>query len=287
MLGKLAGQLQLNSYTAGALSSTFIPDMSKADFRRFILDPDTNRFMLFGYETAVDNSHLLMQVYSEEITSFQKSDFNIGITSHQFVGTNPTSCFITYYSRFDLEILNDSQEPIDSFYINGLWDENSTAGVCSTYWFCYATQFSYAINEHINPGQSVNIEVGIIHGSFSPLPACFWVSSPNDQPDRDPSDDKICININVSTADLIKKDLAVKAFPNPASEIIQFHLPEAWKNKMYDLRITDITGRTIKSKKISETNPSDRVGELPDGIYLAIFRSVDGEEIATSFVVSK
>lgn len=291
VLGKDNDQLVLNIYGSGNLISTFIPDTVKADFRQFVPDPFSGKLMLIGYETAVENAHLLVQMYDLQNTTFEKSNFNLRLNETNLINSYVSQCSLvdsTGRNIMNFKIENLSASAVDSFYINASWNVDDLAIFCTNMDFCNDGQFAIKIISNLGPGDIyTSPDIYLQTGNSSIVPACFWVSSPNDQPDRDPSDDKICININVSTADLIKKDLAVKAFPNPASEIIQFHLPEAWKNKMYDLRITDITGRTIKSKKISETNPSDRVGELPDGIYLAIFRSVDGEEIATSFVVSK
>jgi len=82
-------------------------------------------------------------------------------------------------------------------------------------------------------------------------------------------------------------DERAMAYPVPASEALSFILPEIWETAHYSLSIVDITGRIIHVQQGSGKNMSSSVSSFAEGIYFAVFASLNGDFIRVSFVVSR
>ncbi len=77
-----------------------------------------------------------------------------------------------------------------------------------------------------------------------------------------------CGNLNFSAVEELEKLNIVRIFPNPAQDNINISVNDAHKtNSTYHLLISDITGKKVYSKTISQTTNID-VSMLPNGVYI-------------------
>jgi hypothetical protein len=76
-------------------------------------------------------------------------------------------------------------------------------------------------------------------------------------------------------------DLQIKVFPNPFNESVSIELP-VWINKGTTVKLTDITGKLVKSWKVDATHTLE-LSELPDGVYLLSFE-VDKKRVVRKVV---
>jgi hypothetical protein len=292
ILGELNGNVVLNSYVSGALQSSFVPDTTKADFRNFVLDINSDRLLLIGYETAVNNKHLILQMYDNQLPAITKSDYSIGISTFDIISGLFVQChpFIPNYPKamysVNVEVMNHSVLPVDSFYINGKWNATFIDEFyCSR--ICYDSQLVQKVIMHIDPGANVQVKVDFDAGVNPLLPVCFWTSAPNGQPDRDPSDDQMCFDIPLGLNELLIDQEIINVYPNPSVDETHFYFPQHWTSSTITFRISDVTGRTIETNDFSGTELTYSTANLPNGLYWVSFITDDGKMANVPLMVIK
>ncbi len=294
VLGELNNSVVLNSYENGLFISSFPIDTSKAQFIRFALNPNNQQFMLIGYESAVINKHLLMQVYDINAPSIVKSNENIALTGVDMISVTPSYCgnpFLhayLYYIQYDITIENRSDSVIQSLFINSQW-EPSWINVYGCNLYCYDYQKTLnKSNLNLAPGASAILPFSIVvSSSLSPLPICFWTSTPNGQPDRDPSDDQICFDIPLGLDEINLENNEIRAYPNPTQDITHFIFPENWTNKKIDYCISDLTGRKLEMNQCVGQSLTLSTAHLKEGLYFVVFKMDDGKRATIPLMVLK
>lgn len=305
-LGWINNEIHLKENVDGNDVLDFIPDTTKFVIQRFQFSLDNSAFYLLGYESAVDSKHLLMQKYSNEPSNFIRSNVDLALTSIVALNSRgiyckpynadeyPNSTWPIKYSLIPLRIVvtNNSENVINSFFINSDYEfqgqnpPTSGAAYCSIY--CRDSHFAklYKDTVTMQPGESKLIEYKLINGTdtITPLPICIWVTSPNFEPDRDPSNDKACIDIQVGLEEIqvSRDDLLI--YPNPAFD-------QLWiKNKDGELfnsiEIIDYSGKSIlKHEKDNSINSID-ISQLANGLYLIKLTNNSGINYTRKFIVS-
>ncbi len=66
----------------------------------------------------------------------------------------------------------------------------------------------------------------------------------------------------------IEDDASVKVHPNPTSDEVVITLPEAFKDDVKTVNLTDGNGKSAVAEKFSGTTHTLRIGRLPQGLYI-------------------
>ncbi|HPH82422.1 MAG TPA: T9SS type A sorting domain-containing protein [Flavobacteriales bacterium] len=295
VLGELNNVLVLNTYENGVAINSYPLDTSKAQFIRFALNPTNEQFMLIGYESAVINKHLLLQVYDMNAPEIEKSNENIALTAIEFQSVVPWHCgnpspYPVYFYGLEylVSIENRSDSTLQSCYINSQWTPSFAATIiCNQY--CYDEQKAvYLSNLNLAPDSSTTISFEfIVSGVLTPLPICFWTSTPNGQPDRDPSDDQICFDIPLGLNELNTEQTNINVYPNPSKDLTHFYFPENWPTIQLTYRISDLAGRIIETNICHGSQFDYSTTHLPEGLYWVSFKTDDGKTANVPLMVIK
>jgi len=278
ILGALSGEISVKTIQNNILINTFLPDTTDVDFRMLAVAPDEQKFMLIGYEsTHVPNNHLVIQVYGNEDVNYLKTQHNLAITAVNEAPVETLPCpsawspfqpNIKYYSAY-VQVSNTGSETINSFYINATWDSVSfyPFNVCPELMDCRKNVLSnHVVDQPINPDESVWVFVTFHEGprDFISQPVCYWVSTPNDQPDRNPADDQWCEIIYLGVDDNLKQD-NWQVYPNPATNNITIETSKFKLNS--DVIIMDMQGRVIWKNRLSNSSETFALPNIATGIY--------------------
>jgi len=285
----------------------FIPDTSKFHIKRFQFSADNSAFYLLGYESAVDNKHLLMQKFSIEPSDYLKSNLDIALTSIEALNTIAINCKPYYadewypgrewpiqYSIIPLRLVvtNLSDTVINSFFINSDYEFQgqeplySSSAFCSIY--CRDSHFSqiYSDTVSMQPGESKTIYYNVINGTdtITPLPLCIWVTSPNFQPDRNPNNDKVCLQIQVGFEELEVNFEALMIYPNPTNDRLSIQTSEG--ELINTIEIFDYLGKSVLRQNESNTIQTIDVSTLSAGLYLINLFEKSGKVYSRKFIVT-
>jgi len=233
--------------------------------------------MLLGYESATPQPHLLIQMYDSIPSAFQKTDLNLALISSELLLAEQQNCFSPYpainHFRIKLEVENTSASAIDSFFINGSWQPAAWLNIYACYLYCFAPQLAIKQNVHLNPGETASVEVDVSNGMLDPLPVCFWVSSPNGQSDRNPSDDRICMSVSVGLDELKPQLSDFTVIPNPASGVISVSFQNQPSGMSRNLELYDVSGRMVDRYAIQSSTTVIPIHQLAAGVY--ILKAID------------
>ena len=83
----------------------------------------------------------------------------------------------------------------------------------------------------------------------------------------------IALVLNAAINDVVKANLEISLWPNPATDIINIGIERQQSgNEMFSLSIVDMTGRLIRSKQVSsnQNHTTWNIQDLPRGAYLLV-----------------
>lgn len=180
----------------------------------------------------------------------------------------PISQYWAIQLRFDtifFNVTNNSLDTIHNFRIECDW---AAFGVqCSNYqqtWFMDHVSFL--------PGETRTFKLDpfrtdtITFGYHSPF--CFWIESPDDQPDMDPSNNYACgvAKLVLATQEM-KPDVHVQVYPNPVTDDLHVQY-----NRYADaeVRIYDPLGRISFMSKMYNSETTISLSSFPDGLYFLV-----------------
>ncbi|MGB3080891.1 MAG: T9SS type A sorting domain-containing protein [Saprospiraceae bacterium] len=133
------------------------------------------------------------EIFSLSIKEMMEED-SIIIDSFYDQGPDYTGYIYSFSGgKFKVKILNTGNQPVDSFWLNTVFNE------WTNYWFCApasASQRKYIIPK-LFPGDSTWVEFGDFDAILQrvlPVNFCFWTSGPDQHPDFIPEDDLYCLN---------------------------------------------------------------------------------------------
>ena len=306
-LGMINNEIHLKENINSNDVLDFIPDTSKFNIQRFQFSSDNSAFYLLGYESAVDNKHLLLQKFSNEPSDFIKSNIDIALKCIEALNTiavnckpsnadewYPNSIWPIKYSLIPLRLVvtNFSDTVINSFFINSDYEFQGQAppsyssAHCSIY--CRDSHFSKLFKDTVTmqPGESKTIRYNVINGTdtITPLPLCIWVTSPNFQPDRNPNNDKACVEIQVGFEELNTKNHDLGIYPNPANDRLSIQTSEG--ELIYSIEIFDYLGKSVLRQNESNTIQTIDVSTLSNGLYLINLFEKSGKVYSRKFIVN-
>lgn len=279
LLGTQNGVLWVKSISNNQVVGSFEPDTQKVDFRLLASSPSGDKFMLIGYETSVQNDHLVIQMYGSEAQELEKTNYNLAVTEVVEKPIEAISCipnapnpefFIYHKYATMVKVSNLGLDTISRFYLNGYWEQVAyyPSFICSLMNCRDSVLTQEFENLPIPPGEFVWVEVSFLEG-LSPIqvqPFCVWVSTPDGQPDRVPEDDQICLDIVLSTEKQEKKQAAFQLWPNPTNN--GFRIQHNLNGGEHLAKLVDMQGRLLASFPVFA---SDAWIALPENISAGIY----------------
>jgi len=301
-LGFINNEIHLIEFINNTEVLNFIPDTFKFDIQRFAFNVSSSEFYLIGYETAVDNKHLILQKFGYNVSNYQKTDFDLGLSDLKALNTYGSTCvtnpewypnttFSILFSSIQTEftVTNYSATAIDSFFVNADYEFQGTFPyyntVCNTN--CRDSYFSKKFIKHLEPGESLTLPLNLLNGNnvITPLPVCYWVSSPNFQPDRNPSNDKTCLLIPVSIDEVAKIDSEIRIYPNPTSDIL--NIVAASNLNIESMEIYDFSGKLMWSNDSSNNFQTLQVDQFANGVFMLRIIEKSGKSQGSRFIIQK
>lgn len=96
-------------------------------------------------------------------------------------------------------------------------------------------------------------------------------------------DDVTCQNVTINSVGTLEqsKDLGIKVFPNPASELLNFFIPV---NEAKYLVLLDATGKQVHQSEIKGSETTIEVNNLSNGLYIYAVQDVSGKTLYSSKV---
>ncbi len=176
------GLALVGKYTSGANAPAYPDDLYYSGRRQ-------------GWFDFYKNYHLeeTDEIFSLSIKEMIEED-SIIIDSFYDQGPDYTGYIYSFSGgKFKVKILNTGNQPVDSFWLNTVFNE------WTNYWFCApasASQRKYIVPK-LFPGDSTWIEFGDFNAILQrilPINFCFWTSGPDQHPDDIPEDDMYCLN---------------------------------------------------------------------------------------------
>jgi hypothetical protein len=279
LLGTQNGALWVKSISNNQVVGSFEPDTQKVDFRLLASSPSADKFILIGYETSVQNDHLVIQMYGSEAPELEKTNYNLAVTEVVEKPIEAISCLpdapnpeYYIYRKYAamVKVSNLGLDTISRFYLNGNWEEVAyyPSFICP-FMNCRDSVLSQEFeNMPIPPGEFVWVEVSFLEG-LSPIqvqPFCVWVSTPDGQPDRVPEDDQICLDIVLSTEEQEIKQAAFQLWPNPTND--GFRIQHNLSGDEHLAKLVDMQGRLLASFPVFA---SDAWIALPESISAGMY----------------
>jgi hypothetical protein len=277
---------KITSYdTAGNLLSTFTSVNDGVRMEQISLSE--NGVMLFGaYGSGPHNSvpvwhhterHQAMCSYfpgavfqhdpdsvSLRVTNIFRTE-DLTIQKHFTTGHNYTGDVYDFEGGdFYVEIENDGEVPIQSFWLNTVFDFTTNYNRCPP----KISNNRYYDSFFLPPGEKIIVHFGAVkafHQLNLPAEFCFWPSGPNRSPDDMPTEDVFCIEGIVATDDPVVQDIFIS--PNPANEEIYISCEENNQNLTYDLM--NNMGQVVAEGSIEAGNTREKIQtqDLLPGLY--------------------
>ena len=163
-----------------------------------------------------------------------------------------------YFNSIKLQISNNSSDTIWNCRVELDW-----GGI----YFCCTYQHTWVLEDMaLAPQESkqFTIDTFVMDAPYCGFhtPFCFWIESPNNQPDINPTDNYLCQPAKLVTGEAaILADSDFQLVPNPADQWV--YLPPGFYDDVY---IFGLDGSLIKHIPGLE-DTQIYIGDLPGGIY--------------------
>ena len=233
------------------------------DYPDFIYPNGREQGWIRFYPNAEEDS---LQIHSLSVVDIEQLELP-AVDSFFSPGPTPGTLYNITGGRFRIQVLNTGNVPVESFYINTVFNERIN------YWFCgpVSAGFKYYDNTSLDPGESIWVEFeDLLAQDQNTLPPqfCFWTSANNHLPDDMPEDDLHCIDNLVATYSQQPEFLQV--YPNPADEELMIKIPSEYAGSNWSL--VDVYGRILLGGDNLYASKID-VTELPAGFYFLMIGS--------------
>lgn len=170
------------------------------------------------------------------------------------------------YPTVMVSVQNFGNTVIESLNINARYP------TCS--FICYSLQPFFASFEgfQLLPGETMDFNMGVmnvlVNANIEVHDLCFWVSVPNNEIDRNPTNDNHCIEFIISDVENLLSENNIQIFPNPASKDFQIVFPAPLQERT-QLSIYDSSGKIVQIAQLekNKTQTTIDVKHLPKGLY--------------------
>jgi hypothetical protein len=191
---------------------------------------------------------------------------DLSIQKHFTTGHNYTGDVYDFEGGdFYIEIENDGEIPVRSFWLNTVFDFTTNYNRCPP----KISNNRYYDSFFLPPGERVIVHFGAVKAFYQlnlPAEFCFWPSGPNSSADDMPTEDVFCIEGIVATDDPIVQDVFIS--PNPANEEIKVSfITSTLETTNYT--IINAQGHIVQRGLLQAEVQHDviSVKDLPSGIY--------------------
>jgi len=227
---------------------------------------------VFGYETGHQNFHLMYQLYANTDAAYIKSNFDVTLGNLVSSVIPPFSCnagnitydFIDFTPTF--QVLNNTSETITELYVNGDYTFQSLNFGCN-YNPCIDSRFYQKLNVFIAPfsEQIITFPSILINSNQLIINYCYWLTAPEGQADRNPSDNMACDLINVGVEN-IEAAMSFNLYPNPTTNIITIQL-ENNNLGTKNIQVLSVIGKLVNNIQSNDSTIILDLSKEAKGIY--------------------
>ncbi|MFZ1679104.1 MAG: T9SS type A sorting domain-containing protein [Saprospiraceae bacterium] len=240
------------------------------EYMEYVAVSDDSVYVWSRYNGIRHSDFVIRRYQSDTVSSAPAYDLilNEVVMPDTVYSDLPIGQYWAIQLRFDtifFNVTNNSIDTIHNFRIECDW--NAFGVQCSSYqqtWFMDHVSFL--------PGETRTFKLDpfrtdtITYGYHSPF--CFWIESPDDQPDQDPSNNYACgVAKLVLATQEVKTDIHVQVYPNPLTDDLHVQY-----NRYADaeLRIYDSLGRISFMSKMYNSETTISFSSFPDGLYFLV-----------------